>query len=424
MIDKNWKKIWTGLVAALCLYAAPELLAQGGRGGGGGGGGGFGGGFGGGGGGGNRGGAASGSSGSSTRDYGNSTMIGDATFSVDPETHKVVVVTDEANYLNISNLLVSLDRPKPQVLINAVFLEVTHNDASDIGVQGTFGKNYDPSSSITNLNLLNSFGLGSIPTNATTIGNSTIAGNSAGIYSVAGKNFTAQLQAIAGSGKTEILSRPSVLVRNNQPATITVGQSVPLITGVTFAAAGNNTVPINTVSYTSVGIILQVTPFITSKGLVEMIVSPQISSLSDQKINIGNGAQAPVINLRSATTVVVTPDGQTVVIGGLMEHDKASVTTKIPFLGDLPWIGNAFARKQKSNTKTELLIFLTPHVVVNEEQLAIASNGESGRADMVERAFGEKELNKFFDNLPMNKSDAGKTFKPSSPKGGAANLKN
>ena len=75
------------------------------------------------------------------------------------------------------------------------------------------------------------------------------------------------------------------------------------------------------------------------------------------------GHQCPTINLRSASTVVVTPDGETVVIGGLMETDKATVDTKIPILGDIPGTGCAFPAPQKVNVKTELLIFLTPHVV-------------------------------------------------------------
>ena len=82
------------------------------------------------------------------------------------------------------------------------------------------------------------------------------------------------LHAIAQAGKAKVLSRPSILARNNQPATITVGQQVPLITGVTYDSFGNSH---NAITYTSVGVILKVTPFITEDGLVEMMVSPQIS---------------------------------------------------------------------------------------------------------------------------------------------------
>src|SRR5207302_1543568 len=152
----------------------------------------------------------------------------------------------------------------------------------------------------------------------------------------------------------------SILARNNQQATITVGQSVPLVTSTSFQTLTGN--PINTIQYSSVGIILRVTPFITSDNMVEMIVSPQISSLSDQSVPVSAGVNAPIINLRSADTVVVTPDGQTVIIGGLMQNQKTQSDSKIPVLGDIPLLGNLLKRKVKANTKTELMIFLTPHL--------------------------------------------------------------
>jgi type II secretory pathway component GspD/PulD (secretin) len=159
--------------------------------------------------------------------------------------------------------------------------------------------------------------------------------------------------------------------------------------------------PINSIQYQSVGVILQVTPFITDNNLVEMIVNPQISSLSSQTVTIAAGVAAPVINLRSASTVVVTPDGQTVIIGGLMEHDKTSIVTKIPLLGDIPGLGALFRRTQKDNTKTELIIFLTPHVIAAPSQLASVSAREAGKAELAPKAFDQQELNKYLDSLPF-----------------------
>jgi type II secretory pathway component GspD/PulD (secretin) len=182
----------------------------------------------------------------------------------------------------------------------------------------------------------------------------------AGLYQVLGQDYQATIRAIAQAGKTEVLSRPSILARNNQPATITVGQSVPLITNVRYDNFGN---AINSVSYEDVGIILRVTPFISNDGMVEMIVSPEISSLTDQTVPIANGVSVPVIAKRSADTVVVTPDGHPVIIGGMMQNNKTSTESKIPLLGDIPLIGNLFKRQARNNSKTELLIFLTPHIV-------------------------------------------------------------
>jgi general secretion pathway protein D len=157
---------------------------------------------------------------------------------------------------------------------------------------------------------------------------------------------------------------------------------------------------INSVSYTDVGIILKVTPFITSDGQVEMIVTPEISSVSaTESVTISTGVQAPVIDKRSADTVVVTPDGQTVIIGGLIANRKTESTSKIPILGDIPWLGFAFRSTSKKDVKTELLIFLTPHIVQAPSQLLALSNKEQEKAG-VTKALSEEELNKYLDQLP------------------------
>jgi general secretion pathway protein D len=324
-------------------------------------------------------------------------MMGQATFSVDPETHRVFFITDDVTSSNINQVIANLDRPKPQVLIKVVFLEVTHSDDLDFGVEGSYSHSFFPST-ITNSILASSFGLTNLGITGQQIGGTTMPPG-AGIYSIIGSDFTATVRAIASASKVDVLSRPSILVRNNQPATITVGQSVPLVTGVTVNALTGS--PLSTISYQNVGIILQVTPFITTDGLVEMIVAPQISSLSSQQVQVSTNVFAPVIDLRSASTVVVTPDGETVIIGGLMQNSKTTVDSKIPILGDIPLLGALFKHKQKDNTKTELLIFLTPHVVSMPSELASASAKEAEKTELAPKAFSEQELDKYFDKLPL-----------------------
>jgi general secretion pathway protein D len=149
-------------------------------------------------------------------------------------------------------------------------------------------------------------------------------------------------------------------------AQIVVGQEAPLINGVNYDTFGNEHI---TIQYQNVGIILQVTPFISDNGMVEMILAPQISQVNatqSQAIAFatnGTAISAPYIDIRSANTVVVTPDGQTVVIGGLMQNSKTSTDSKIPLLGDIPGIGALFHHKLTSNAKTELIIMLTPYVI-------------------------------------------------------------
>ena len=393
-------------ILALCFCAAPQLHAQFP--------GGFGppGGF---------GGQTTSRSRTSTQPYPNN-GVGDAVISIDPETRSLIVIADEDTGKYISQVVSNLDRPRPQVLIKVVFLEITHNDSSDIGIEGSYSKNIGnglTSGFMTNFTVFNPGGSNAtvVPNSITPITQSLTgvhnfglgtAGTSpvppgAGLYQIFAQDYQVTLRAIAQAGRAKVLSRPSVIARNNQPATITVGQSVPLITNVRFDNFGN---AINSVNYQSVGIILRVTPFITSDGLVEMILSPETSELvadRSQWVPISSGpggsVSAPLINSRSADTVVVTPDGQTVIIGGLMETTKAETTTKIPLLGDIPLLGNLFKRKTKNDTQTELLIFLTPHIIQAPTEMASVSAQERAKSDAM-KALTEQEFNKFLDTIP------------------------
>jgi len=345
---------------------------------------------------------------STTASYPSSTQMGTATVSVDPETRRVFVVTDDETANYVKQVVQDLDRPTPQVLIKCVFLEATYSKDTDIGVEGTYTRTIS-GSGIKELN-----GSGT----ASTLGGLGALGTTATPYyqfsSLAG-DLNITLSALAKAGKTEILSRPSILARNNQPATISLGQQVPLITATRFDTFGNQ---INTVSYQNVGIILSVTPFITSDSMVEMVVSPQTSELADRSqwvpisgggTNSASSISAPVINSRSADTVVVVPDGHTVVIGGLMQNKKLNSESKVPLLGDIPVLGMLFKHKVTSNGKTELMIFMTPHVVQKPGDLAAVTTTERGNQDIIKKSFSEQDLNRYLDNLPnLDKSKSDK----------------
>jgi general secretion pathway protein D len=210
---------------------------------------------------------------------------------------------------------------------------------------------------------------------------------------------------MATNGKVEVLSRPSILARNNQEAVIVVGQEVPFITNSRITDDGQT---INTIQYDNIGIILRVTPFITSDGMVEMIVAPEISTLTDRTVPISNNAAAPVIAKRSAETVVVTPNGATAVIGGLMETQRIEAVRKIPLLGDIPILGIPFRRTVKDDVKKELMIFLTPHIISRPNQVEELAATEIARTELVEKAFTESEMEKYFESpLELGKDSAG-----------------
>jgi general secretion pathway protein D len=453
----NWNKI-LGCALIFLSCATIQIHAQqrgGGGGGGGGRGGGGGGGFGGGGGGfggfggGGFGGAAGGANGGAARStattgsqYNNNGTVGTAQITVDPDTHNLVIIADKETMAQIRNVLANLDTPKPQVLIKVVFLEVDDNKASAIGLQGNYtGAN--PGFGLVTGFVTNNFIQGGSTTVAnggttttttftpvpTPVRQSFNVGNNfglpaslpgtagaGGMYTVLGKDFTATLQAIAQAGKAQVLSRPSVLARDGQPAQIVVGQEIYLPSGVAYASVGSSgtTIPTINGTYQNVGIILNVTPFIGDNSLVQMILQPQTSQLDTstpgQVITYGSSflnsspVYAPNIDIRSANTVVVTPDGQTVVIGGLIGNTKSSNESKIPFLGDIPLLGNLFKETTKSAEKQELLIFVTPHIVEAPSQLAMMSSRETRQSDLMTNSISEQELDQYLERIPVKKN--------------------
>ena len=422
-----------GIALALWLCAALTVHAQqrGGGGGGGFGGGGFGG-FGGFGGGGGGGGGARSSS-STSGQYNNNGTVGNAVISVDPVTHNIVVIADDVTSQQISNVIANLDTPMSQVLIKVVFVEVDDNKASAIGVQGDytgFNNNFSQLTGyVTNYAVVpggNNAANTIVPTSIKPVYSSVNAGNNfglpqtlsgatgnGGMYQLMGNDFTATIQALATAGKAQVLSRPSILARDGQQAEIVVGQSVYLPSGVSYTAIGGtaSTVPTINGSYQNVGIQLDVTPFIGANSLVQMILEPQITSIDTstpgQVIEggsiVSSAVYAPNINKRSANTVVVTPDGQPVVIGGLIGSDKSSNDSKIPLLGDIPLLGQLFKFSAKSSTKSELLIFLTPHIVRAPNDLVAMAGHETQQSQLITNSVSEQELDRYLDRLPVKK---------------------
>jgi general secretion pathway protein D len=429
--------------ALIVLFAATQLHAQG-RGGGGGGGG-----FGGGGGGGGRGGGGGGFGGgaSGSQQYNNNGTVGTASITVDPNTHHLVIVADAETMEQIDRVLKSLDEPLRQVLIKVAFVEIDDNKALDLGVQGNytgFSHNFSQLQSyVTNFTQsISSNGVASLvpssinPNNQSyTLQNQfglpqslTGASGNGGMYTIMGSDFTAQLQAIATAGKAQILSRPSILARDGQMAEIVSGQSIYLPSSVSLSTIGTGaaatTVPSINGNYQNVGIQLDVTPFIGANNLVQMILVPQITSIDTSSPGqviqggsiLSSAVFAPNLNKRSANTVVVTPDGQPIAIGGLISNDKSTSESKIPLLGDIPVLGNLFKFSTHAQQKSELLIFLTPHIVQAPAQLAAMTAHESSQAPMITNSIPELELDRFLDRVPVKNTSRDKGGFFSSPR--------
>lgn len=301
--------------------------------------------------------------------------LGAAHFEIDEDSKTLIVTTDAETNETIMRIVAQLDQPVPQALINVLFLEVTYGDDLDIGTEFKYSatKEDGDTHDLTSL-----FGLEGLA--------------EGGAVALIDGDLTATLKALATKTKLEVLSRPSIMARNNEESTITIGAEVPFIKNSQITDAGG---VLNTVEYEDIGIILKVTPHISADGMVEMEVAPEISTIAEETVQISESVNAPTFAKRSAETRVVVPNGKTVVIGGLMEDQEREEIRKVPLLGSIPLVGRLFRRTIKEKTKTELLVFLTPHVVTGatapglvESQKRAAGIDQSVDAAMLQRYLG------------------------------------
>jgi general secretion pathway protein D len=301
-----------------------------------------------------------------------SELAGEVTIQADEDTNSLLILTTQANYAKVVKVLDELDKPVPQVLIKVLIAEVTHDDGLDVGTEFSYLNEWQDDGTIS---LLTDGRLGDI--------------SSTYIANIIDSDFDVKLKALAEDGKLNILSKPYILASNNQEASITVGQEFPFVTDTRTTDSGQT---INTIEYEDIGIILEVTPYINDEGLVIMDLSQEISSISATTVAISDTVDASVISKRSSENRVIARDGQTVVIGGLMQDQESDTIRKVPLLGDIPLLGYLFKHREISKTKTELLIFLTPTVAVTDAELAALSETEKAENKEIFEEYTEEEL--------------------------------
>ncbi len=310
-------------------------------------------------------GATGGASGTATGSAASGNDLSEETyFEADEETNSLLVMTSTKNYDKIKPILDQLDKPVGQVLIKVLFAEITHSNSVDLGTEFS-AWNLRGAGDSNNVQAMTMFGYPS----------DGISGLTA---SVLDQTLDVTIRALQQTGKLNILSRPYILTSNNQQATITVGNQVPFATGTT-TVAGQTQV---TTEYRDIGIILSVTPSINPEGLVIMTVSPEISSTTGDSVQVSQELSLPVFATRTSETKVAVRNGQTIVIGGLIQDEIRDTVRKVPLLGDVPLVGNLFRRTQKDKAKTELLIFLTPHVAADALELTPISDAERRRSNL------------------------------------------
>ncbi|MGZ6292135.1 MAG: hypothetical protein ACXWMK_08110, partial [Syntrophales bacterium] len=267
----------------------------------------------------------------------------------------IIVLSTPEDYNIIKETIVKLDIIPRQVLIEGAIAQVQLIDSMSLGIawaiknSGGGGTYLNPGSLISDPTKLNQ-GL-----------------NFVGIDSAG--TVTALINALASESKAKLLASPHIMVSDNREAKIQVGQQVPIATSETFGTPG--VAPQQTIQYQDIGIILKVKPQINDSGLVAMDISQEVSTFTTQLIGTG---QQVVINKTMAATNLVVHDGQTIVIGGLIREDDNNNRQGIPFLYKIPVLGYLFGNTERDNTRTELVILLTPHVVKNQQQATSITN--------------------------------------------------
>ncbi len=266
----------------------------------------------------------------------------------DEKSNRLIVTVSPRYTEKVMELIGELDSAPPQVVIQVLLAEVTvdnsENWAVDMKLNNLGGDDFNFVSLAAGAGV------------ATALGVPNLAFSSV--------DFDLLVRALEAQGKLQVLSRPSVTVNNNEKASIQVGDDIAIVTGVERSGdTGRSTAD---VERRELGIILNVTPTISDDGFVRMDLAPEISTLSQRTTQIDENFQAPVITQRKMSTTVTVKDGQTVVIGGLIQSTEEERKTKVPFLGDVPIIGGLFRSTDARDVKTELVVILTPRVIYND----------------------------------------------------------
>ncbi|MCC8963681.1 type II secretion system secretin GspD [Bradyrhizobium sp. Pear76] len=298
-------------------------------------------------------------------------VMQDVRITPDVVNNNLLIYADQANYRIIESTLLQIDEPQLQVAIDATIAEVTLNNTLSYGVQ----------SYLTSRNLGLKPNTGSILGTQATAAPATTTDATTGAVSVAGSltnafinrafpgfNFligsetqpSLILDALHAVTSVKVLSNPSLVVINNQVATLQVGDVVPVSTGSATVLTTSNTV-VNTIDYRNTGIILRVSPRVSVNGTVRLDVEQEISNVPQSStVNL-----TPTVSERRVKSQIAVANGQTVLLAGLISEQQSGGRNALPVLDQIPGLGDAFGHQSNGTQRTELIIFIRPQIIRN-----------------------------------------------------------
>lgn len=322
----------------------------------------------------------------------------------DPNTNSLIITATEPVYKDLLKVIEQLDRRRAQVYIESMIVELTDANAAELGVQWQTLNNSNTAFAGTNFN------------GPAQSGNTNIFGSSASINAVLGAGaagaagavnplglglnigsitnfgsnlaFSTLLRAMATINGANVLSTPNLMTLDNEEARIIVGQNIPIVTGSYAQTGSTSTVtPFQTFTRQDVGLTLRVRPQVAENGTVKLQIFQEVSSI--QSVSNVTGI---ILNKRNVESNVIVEDGQIIVLGGLIGDNYTDGSSKIPLLGDLPLIGGLFRYDNKSRTRTNLMVFIRPSVLRNNEDNNIFSNRKLDDLEEARKSFVQAPL--------------------------------
>lgn len=283
---------------------------------------------------------------------------GVGSITADERSNQVVVSAYPGRMESVLPTVKALDKQTKAVLIEARILQITINPRYDMGIdwEKIFRNRQD-------LDFRGSFPIDSTVSSSTAI-------NSVGkiaVGSLGDDDFSVELRALKQVENTKILANPRLMILNKQESKINIGDRIPYVV-TTSTGTGNNVSVSEDIRFIDVGIMLNVTPTINDDGFITMKIRPEISSRTGTLTTPTNN-EIPLVNTTYIETSVIVKDGVTIVLGGLRRDDLSEDHRGVPYLMDIPLIGNAFKSKGDSMTRKEILILITPKIVTGAKDI-------------------------------------------------------
>ncbi|MCO2039500.1 type II secretion system protein GspD [Pseudomonas aeruginosa] len=285
----------------------------------------------------------------------------------DESTNALILLADPDTVNALEDIVRQLDVPRAQVLVEAAIVEISGDIQDAVGVQWAINKG----------------GMGGTRTN---FGNTGLSIGTllqalkddkppalpdGAIVGIGSSSFGALVTALSANSKSNLLSTPSLLTLDNQKAEILVGQNAPFNTGSYTTNSEGSSNPFTTVERKDIGVNLKVTPHINDGAALRLEIEQEISSIAPSVQQVSN--TDIITNKRSIKSTILAENGQVIVLGGLIQDDVVQAESKVPLLGDIPWLGKLFRSTKDTHTKRNLMVFLRPTVVLDGAGLAAIS---------------------------------------------------